>query len=170
MTPEQLARMTWEEFKTGLYDKYIPKNYRKAKEVEFYNLKQGQMSVTEYDRMFCDMSRYAPGQVDTDDKIAEKFCAGLRHEIRMALASHGGLSYSESLSRALDIEAAMPREKSTALVVAAPPPQQQQNSREKRKRDEDQTPHEDKKRQTAKNHPKKWWRRSRFRSEGRKSN
>ncbi|XP_047983475.1 uncharacterized protein LOC125224159 [Salvia hispanica] len=134
LTPEQLAQMTWNEFKTGMYDKYIPKSYRKAKEVEFYNLKQGRMSVTEYDIMFCDMSRYAPDQVDTDEKMADKFCAGLRYEIRMALASLGGLSYPESLSRALDIEAAMPREKSTILVAAAPP-QQQQNFREKRRWD-----------------------------------
>lgn len=44
-TPEQLAQLTWEDFKTCIHDKYIPKSYRKAKEIEFYNLKQGLMSV-----------------------------------------------------------------------------------------------------------------------------
>ena len=94
-----------------MYEKYIPKSYRKKKETEFYHLKQGRMSVVDYDCTFCDMARYAPGQVDTEEKMAEKFCAGLRYEIRMALASHGGLSYLEALNRALDIEVAMPNEK-----------------------------------------------------------
>ena len=70
MTPEQLREMTWEEFKAEVYGKYIPKSYRKKKEVEFYHLKQGRMSVTDYDRMFCEMARYAPDQVDTDQKMA----------------------------------------------------------------------------------------------------
>ncbi|XP_057809047.1 uncharacterized protein LOC131023519 [Salvia miltiorrhiza] len=62
LTPEQWAAYTWESFKTGLYDKYIPKSYRKKKETEFYNLRQGKRTVTEYDREFCDLSRYAPQQ------------------------------------------------------------------------------------------------------------
>ncbi|XP_042027265.1 uncharacterized protein LOC121774459 [Salvia splendens] len=103
MSQEQLDALTWEDFKEELYDKYIPRSYRKAKEAEFYNLKLGRMTVTEYDRALCDMSRYAPEQVNTDEKMSEKFCAGLRHEIRMALACRGRLSYAESLSRALDV-------------------------------------------------------------------
>ncbi|XP_042031162.1 wall-associated receptor kinase-like 20 [Salvia splendens] len=92
MSQEQLESLTWEDFKEELYDKYIPRSYRKAKEAEFYNLKQGRMTVTEYDRALCDMSRYAPEQVNTDEKMSEKFCASLRHEIRMALACRGRLS------------------------------------------------------------------------------
>ncbi|KAL1549165.1 hypothetical protein AAHA92_17299 [Salvia divinorum] len=132
MTREQLDAMTWENFKEEVYDKYILRSYRKAKEVEFYNLKQGRMTVTEYDRALCDTSRYASEQVNTDEKMAEKFCAGLRHEIRMALASLGRLSYAESLSRALDVEEAMPRER-TATPTTPTPPTSQQNFPEKRK-------------------------------------
>ncbi|XP_042042696.1 uncharacterized protein LOC121787917, partial [Salvia splendens] len=149
MTREQLEHLTWEEFKNELYGKYIPKSYRKAKEVEFYSLKQGKMTVTEYDRLFCDMSRYAPELVDTDEKMAEKFCTGLRSEIRMALASHGGLSYVESLGRALDIEAAMPKERPTTHVTTAPPPPQQRSPREKRKWEGDRVPTDAKKPQFA---------------------
>ncbi|XP_042009140.1 uncharacterized protein LOC121757703 [Salvia splendens] len=133
MAQMQLGEMTWEEFKTEIYEKYIPKSYRKKKETEFYHLKQGRMSVTDYDRMFCEMARYAPDQVDTDAKMAEKFCTGLRHEIRMTLASHGGLSYTEALGRALDIEAAMPGEKTTPAVNPTPPPAQSQAPRDKRR-------------------------------------
>ncbi|KAL1534042.1 hypothetical protein AAHA92_31446 [Salvia divinorum] len=125
-------RLSCENFKEEVYDKYIPRSYRKAKEVEFCNLKQGRMTVTEYDRVLCDTSRYAQEQVNTDEKMAEKFCAGLRHEIRMALASLGRLSYAESLSRALDMEEAMPRER-TATPTTPTPPTSQQNFHEKRK-------------------------------------
>ncbi|KAL1531254.1 hypothetical protein AAHA92_33952 [Salvia divinorum] len=107
-----------------VYDKYILRSYRKAKEVEFYNLKQGRMTVTEYDHALCDTSRYAPEQVNTDEKMAEKFCVGLRHEIRMALASRGRLSYAESLSRALDVEEAMPREKTATPTTPTSPTSQ----------------------------------------------
>ncbi|XP_042051465.1 uncharacterized protein LOC121796743, partial [Salvia splendens] len=111
MTQEQLDALAWEDFKEELYDKYIPKSYRKAKEAE-----------------------YAPEQVNTDEKMVEKFCAGLRHEIRKAFACHGRLSYAESLSRALDVEEAMPREK-TATPTTPTPPTLQQNFRDKRKWD-----------------------------------
>ncbi|XP_057809961.1 uncharacterized protein LOC131024472 [Salvia miltiorrhiza] len=135
MTPEQWAIYTWEDFKAGLYDKYIPKSYRKKKEAEFYDLKQGKKSVVEYDREFCNLARFAPQQVDTDEKMAEKFCAGLRHEIRMTLASHGGLSYTESLNRALDIEAAMPSDKSAPPLTSTPnnPPAPSHTLKGKRK-------------------------------------
>lgn len=66
------------------------------------------MSVTEYDRVFFDMSRYGADQVDTDEKMSEKFCAGLRHEIRVALASCGGLPYSEALKLAQEKPAPNP--------------------------------------------------------------
>ncbi|XP_057803678.1 uncharacterized protein LOC131019010 [Salvia miltiorrhiza] len=87
LTPEQWAAYTWENFKTGLYDKYIPKSYRKKKEAEFYNLRQGKRTVMEYDREF---------------------------------SSHGGLSYTESLNRALDVEAAMPVERLAPPQTSAP--------------------------------------------------
>ncbi|XP_057797906.1 uncharacterized protein LOC131013977 [Salvia miltiorrhiza] len=129
MTLEQLENLTWEDFKTEIHDKYIPKSYRKKKETEFFNLKQNKMSVTEYDRAFCDMSRYAPHLIDTDEKMAEKFRSGLRHEIKMALAGHGNLTHSEALSRALDVEAAMPEDRPTQTQASG------NNDRGKRKWD-----------------------------------
>ncbi|XP_042020006.1 uncharacterized protein LOC121767712 [Salvia splendens] len=108
---DQVGRMTWENFKEKIYIKYVPTSYRKAKAAEFYYLTQGRMSVTEYDRTLCDMTRYAPEQVDTDEKLADKFREGLRHEIKMALASHGRLTYAEELALALDVEATMPKER-----------------------------------------------------------
>ncbi|XP_042012158.1 uncharacterized protein LOC121760580 [Salvia splendens] len=49
MNPARHEAFTWEEFKEEVYDKYIPMSYRRAKIVEFHTLKQGNMTVTEYD-------------------------------------------------------------------------------------------------------------------------
>ncbi|XP_057790976.1 uncharacterized protein LOC131008093 [Salvia miltiorrhiza] len=111
MTDEQWEDFTWEEFKAELYEKYIPGCYRQKKQNEFYNLRQKTGTVTEYDRAFNQLSRYAPTLVDSDEKHAEKFRNGLRHEIAISLASQGGLTYAQTLSRALTIESLLPREK-----------------------------------------------------------
>lgn len=127
-TPEQLQGLTWEEFKEILYEKYIPRSYRKQKEAEFTNLKQGKKTVLEYDRMFCDLARYAPEKVDTDEKMSELFRAGLRQDIRVILASQGGLSYPESLNRALDMEMAMQPEKMIQTATSLSPQLQNPNT------------------------------------------
>ncbi|XP_057811844.1 uncharacterized protein LOC131026086 [Salvia miltiorrhiza] len=61
--------------------------------------------------------------------MAEKFRSGLRHEIKMALAGHGNLTHSEALSRALDVEAAMPEDRPTQTQASG------NNDRGKRKWD-----------------------------------
>ncbi|XP_057803347.1 uncharacterized protein LOC131018648 [Salvia miltiorrhiza] len=113
MAPEQLDELTWELFKTALCEKFIPRSYRKKKEMEFTTLKQGNKTVVEYDRLFYDLARYAPYRVDTDEKMSELICAGLQQEIRVVLASQTALSYAEALNRALDMELAMQPEKAT---------------------------------------------------------
>ena len=44
---------------------------------EFLSLKQGGMSVSEYKDKFIQLSRYAPGEVDDDEKKQELFLEGL---------------------------------------------------------------------------------------------
>ncbi|XP_042035166.1 uncharacterized protein LOC121781498 [Salvia splendens] len=95
MDPARREALTWEDFKEEVYNKYVPESYRRAKVVEFHTLKQGSMTVTEYDRALCEMTRYAPELVDTDEKMAAKFRSGLRTEIRVAVASRRGIPYSE---------------------------------------------------------------------------
>lgn len=72
MTPEKQANLTWEQFKQILTEKYIPSSYFYNKEEEFYRLEQGIMTVTEYERLFYSLSRYASYLVDTDVKSAER--------------------------------------------------------------------------------------------------
>ncbi|XP_042045713.1 uncharacterized protein LOC121791984 [Salvia splendens] len=151
MNPERREALTWEIFKEEVYNKYVPMSYRRTKVVEFHTLKQGNMTVTEYDRALCEITRYAPELVDTDEKMAEKFRAGLKHEIRVAVASRRGLSYSEILACALDVEEALPKEMTVANTTLVP--LQQHNFRDKRKWDGDRTPYDNKRQQPIRNPP-----------------
>jgi hypothetical protein len=45
----------------------------KLKKKEFLSLTQGNMSVSEYRDCFTQLSRYAPEEVDTDEKRQERF-------------------------------------------------------------------------------------------------
>ncbi|XP_047953012.1 uncharacterized protein LOC125198781 [Salvia hispanica] len=151
MPQDRIDEMTWEEFKTDVYDKYVPKSYRKAKAAEFHNLTLGRLSVTEYDSALCDMTRYAPKQTDTDEKLADKFREGLRHEIRMALAVRGTLTYAKALALALDVEEAMPKERSAGNTPTALPPPRPNH--DKRRWDESRIPYDNKRYRPAQNRP-----------------
>ncbi|MCF7184099.1 retrotransposon gag domain-containing protein, partial [Corynebacterium sp. MC-13] len=49
----------WEEFKAAFLNRFFPLELRKAKIMEFMNLKQGSMSVREYALKFNQLSKYA---------------------------------------------------------------------------------------------------------------
>ncbi|XP_028120019.1 uncharacterized protein LOC114317460 [Camellia sinensis] len=69
--------LTWDRFKEMFYEKYFPQCNRDRKVSEFEKLKQGTMSVAEYEAKFTELARYAPHMVDTDYKKARKFEGGL---------------------------------------------------------------------------------------------
>jgi hypothetical protein len=55
---------------------HIPSGIMKLKK-EFLSLTQGNMTVSEYWNRFTQLSRYAPEEVDTDEKRQERFLEGL---------------------------------------------------------------------------------------------
>jgi hypothetical protein len=52
---------------------HVPQGVIKLKKKEFQYLKQGSMTVSEYVTHFTQLSRYAPNDVDTDEKKQEYF-------------------------------------------------------------------------------------------------
>ncbi|XP_022866951.1 uncharacterized protein LOC111386718, partial [Olea europaea var. sylvestris] len=99
-TEEQQRNLTWEQFKDEVMAKYFPQALRDFKESEFLQLRQGSMSLTDYERQFEQLSRYAPHLVDTEVKQIRRFENGLRPEIGMIIMSHRFTSYREMLERA----------------------------------------------------------------------
>jgi hypothetical protein len=56
---------------------HVSQGVIKLKKTEFQDLKQGSMTVSEYVTRFTQLSRYAPNDVDTDEKKQECFLNGL---------------------------------------------------------------------------------------------
>ncbi|KAA0040646.1 DNA/RNA polymerases superfamily protein [Cucumis melo var. makuwa] len=74
-----------EERKTfrGIFeDKYYPSTYCEAKRDEFLGLKQGSLSVAEYERKYTELSRYANVIVASESDRCRRFERGLRFEIQ----------------------------------------------------------------------------------------
>ncbi|KAL8105920.1 hypothetical protein AgCh_029652 [Apium graveolens] len=74
--------ITWERFKELFLEKYFPQFFQDQMEVKFLELKQGNISVADYESKFEELSRYVPSYVDTDRKKAKKFQQGLKPWIR----------------------------------------------------------------------------------------
>jgi hypothetical protein len=86
MQPEGQV-MTWEAFKTKFRKAHIPSGLIKIMRDKFLNLKQGGMSVTEYLDKFTTWGRYAPNDIDTDEKKRERFMNGLQEDLQPYLVA-----------------------------------------------------------------------------------
>ena len=72
MLEDSREPITWELFKKKFYTEYFPDSVRYAKEVEFLQLMQGDMSVSEYAEKFKHLGR--------------KFENGLRGDLKLMVA------------------------------------------------------------------------------------
>jgi hypothetical protein len=86
MQPEGQV-MTWEAFKTKFRKAHIPSRLLKIMRDKFLNLKQGGMSVTEYLNKFTTWGRYAPNDIDTNEKKRECFMNGLQEDLQPYLVT-----------------------------------------------------------------------------------
>jgi hypothetical protein len=76
----------------------------KLKKKEFQDLKQGSMSVNEYVTKFTQLSRYAPHEVDTDEKKQECFLNGLNDGLTYALEARDFENFQGTVNKALVLE------------------------------------------------------------------
>jgi predicted site-specific integrase-resolvase len=72
----QVDAITWQEFQVNFCAHHIPSGIMKLKK-DFLSLTQGNMTISEYRDRFTQLSRYAPEEVDTDEKRQERFLEGL---------------------------------------------------------------------------------------------
>ena len=66
--------------------KYVTEMYRESKWKQFLNLKQGNLSVAEYEKESSHLSKYAPELVLTEAFWCRKFEDGLHDSIKRYLA------------------------------------------------------------------------------------
>jgi hypothetical protein len=82
---EEPESMNWPEFRAPFRAHHVPQGVMKLKKKEFQDLRQGSMSMNKYVTMFTQLSRYAPNEVDTDEKKQDYFLNGLNNELAYAL-------------------------------------------------------------------------------------
>jgi hypothetical protein len=74
------------------------------KAAEFMRLTQGTKTLIEYMHAFNNLSRYAPGFVDTEEKKIESFKQGLGTKLMKTMANSRCATYNEFISDALTQE------------------------------------------------------------------
>jgi hypothetical protein len=96
--------ITWQEFQVNFRAHHIPSGIMKLKRKEFLSLTQGNMSVSEYRDRFTQLSRYAPEEVDTDEKRQECFLERLIGPLNYQLQSHNFPNFPTLLNKAIGLE------------------------------------------------------------------
>jgi hypothetical protein len=96
--------ITWPEFTESFRNHNIPAGVMRLKKKEFLCLKQGRMSVAEYQDTSIELSRYAPEQVVDDPKKQELFMEGLAGPLRYQLMSHTFPTFQQLLDKAIVLE------------------------------------------------------------------
>ncbi|KAA3477346.1 Retrotransposable element Tf2 [Gossypium australe] len=87
-------RITWEFFQEEFRKKYTSQRFIDQKRKEFLELKQGRKTVTEYEREFVRLSKYAREGVSTEAIMCKRFEDGLNEDIRLLV---GILELKESV-------------------------------------------------------------------------
>ncbi|KAJ0985550.1 hypothetical protein J5N97_003906 [Dioscorea zingiberensis] len=95
---------TWDQLRTAFFSKYFPRSKVLELERQFLRLKQGTMTVDEYEMEFDKLSRFAAKFVDDDESRAHRFQDGLQYHIRKALAPLHLTSYAEVVGRAKSLD------------------------------------------------------------------
>ncbi|KND53919.1 hypothetical protein BSCH_00004c [Candidatus Paraburkholderia schumanniana] len=94
----------WENFKREFDEKFLPSMVQEKREEEFIKLKQGTLSVTDYEAQFTKLAKFVPEFVATDQRRIRRFVQGLNVEIKAALAAVPSNTFTEVLEKALRIE------------------------------------------------------------------
>jgi hypothetical protein len=82
----------------------VPQGVIKFKKKEFQDLKQGSMTVSEYVTRFMQLSRYAPNDVDTDEKKQKCFLNDLDDGLAYALEALDFENFQTMIDKALVLE------------------------------------------------------------------
>jgi len=92
--------VTWAVFKRELLNRYFPEDVRGKKEIEFLELKQGDMSVTEYATKFVELAKFYPHYTAQTAEFSKciKFENGLRAEIKRAIGYQKIQQFSDLVS------------------------------------------------------------------------
>jgi hypothetical protein len=101
---EEPKSINWQEFKNCFRSHHVVLRVMKLKKKEFKDLKQGSMTVSEYVTRFTQLSRYAPYNVDTNEKKQDWFLNGLNDGLAYALEARDFINFQDMVDKALVLE------------------------------------------------------------------
>jgi hypothetical protein len=101
---EEPESINWQEFKDSFRSHHVPLRIMKLKKKEFEELKQGSMSMSEYVTRFTQLSRYAPDNMDTNEKKQDWFLNGLNDGLAYALEARDFVNFQDMVDKALVLE------------------------------------------------------------------
>ncbi|KAA0051522.1 ty3-gypsy retrotransposon protein [Cucumis melo var. makuwa] len=103
MLGDDVSQITWQQFKESFYAKFFSASLRDAKQQEFLNLEQDDMTVEQYDAEFDMLSRFAPEMIATEAARADKFVRGLRLDIQGLVRAFRPATHADALRLAVDL-------------------------------------------------------------------
>jgi hypothetical protein len=108
---QDASTITWKKFVDEFRRYHIPSATMKRKADEFRELQQGNKSVEEYTYQFIELARYAPEEVDKDEKMQDMFRKGLNAELKKLLSPCINPDFNTLMNMAIITERAMAEEK-----------------------------------------------------------
>jgi hypothetical protein len=103
-THADIDSIMWNEFKAHFHNHYVPCGTMKLKKKEFTDLKQGGMTVNEFLDSFIQLSRYAPDDINTDEKKHGMFLNGLNDDIQFQVLNTDYADFQHVIDKAIVIE------------------------------------------------------------------
>jgi hypothetical protein len=103
-THANIDTITWNEFNAHFRTHYVRRGTMKLKKKKFIDLKQGGMTVNEYLNSLIQLSRYAPDDINTDEKKQDVFLNGLNDDIQFLLLNTDYADFQHMVDKAIVIE------------------------------------------------------------------
>jgi hypothetical protein len=104
---QDASTITWKEFVDEFRCYHIPAAAIKRKADKFRELRQGNKSVEEYTYQFIELARYAPEEVNKDEKKQDMFRKGLDAELKKLLSPCIYPDFNTLMNMAIITERAM---------------------------------------------------------------
>ena len=82
-----LDLVTWDYFVTEFNTKYVTNDYKDSKWKQFLTLRQGKLTVAEYEKEFSRLSKYAPESVLNENFRCRQFEEGLLESLKRYLTA-----------------------------------------------------------------------------------
>ena len=98
--------ITWDDFRQDFKAHHIPRSVVENKREEFRNLKQGSLSVYQYNILFQRITCFAKQDVPDEKSMIYQFRGGLREDLQLALVLLELIEFDQFYNMALKQEAA----------------------------------------------------------------